>query len=166
MSCIIYVFVQSRKHYRFKLLVHSVAGGLVVEALDRMTVFRFYPRVQLRFIFSQVPLSSTSKLFRRRFCGAQPTITMSEPEPQTPQGPVRPEGRGGKVRVPERLFHEMMKPLVFGNRQKQFTFFTAIASAGDNYCYGLCLATQTQLIVQITFMGTRRVWWYAIGFRV
>ena len=61
---------------------------------------------------------------------------MSEPEPQTRQGPVRPEGRGGKVRVPERLFHEMMKPLVFGNRQKQFTFFTAIASAGDNYCYG------------------------------
>lgn len=61
---------------------------------------------------------------------------MSEPEPKMSQGRVRPEGRGGKVRVPERLFREMMKPLVFGNRQKQFTFFTAIASAGES-CFNI-----------------------------
>lgn len=94
---------------------------------------------------------------------------MSEPEPQTAQGHVRPEERGGRVRVPERLFREMMKPLVFKNRQKQFTFFTAIASAGENYCYGLAALIYWSCqpdSVQITSMKVRRVWYYMIGFRV
>ena len=58
---------------------------------------------------------------------AHQTVTMTDPGSQ---GYVKPETRGGRVEVHGRLYQQMMKPIVFGNRQKQFNIFTAIVSAG------------------------------------
>ncbi len=54
---------------------------------------------------------------------------MADPTANNKTAPVQ---IGGKVIVKDRLKKEMLKPLMFGNHQKKFKIFTAIACSGHS----------------------------------
>ena len=85
------------------------------------------------------------------------------PSPSTENGPQKLIN--GKSEVNDRVKKEMLKPLVFGNHQGKFKFFTFAFSAGtvmlvafnESYCMYFCyiLAVTWYLVFQHDFGQNR-----------